>query len=146
MANAYFTLEDSIGYTKKFGVLSGAYFPSKSKAQNIGTTLNGRLDVATGGIYERHTYTIRTLRGITDPRDGYGNYADLDYFYSLNNPNGSPSNILTFTDHYEQISQVIMNGDFSPQPLGVSIEGATAWFVVQCTFVFIPATVVGSGS
>jgi hypothetical protein len=52
----------------------------------------------------------------------YGTKADLEYFYSLNNPNGSPSNILTFQNHFGTQINVVMAGDFNAQLQGIQVD------------------------
>lgn len=144
MSNSYFVLTDSAGYSKKFGVLFSGYEPVLEKMQTIQTTVDGGLDVSQGGVYRTHNYTIR-VRG-TENREGYGNQADLEAFYSLNNPNAVPGTILTLTDHFGADHQVFMVGNHAPMPLGVMIDGDGSWSVVKCSFKFIPDVSEGSGS
>jgi hypothetical protein len=145
MANAYFTLTDSVNTrSKKFAVILSGYTPVKRKSGGIQIDIDGGLDVSVGSIQQIHEYLIK-VRDVED-RDGYGNKDDLDYFHSLNTPNGTPSNVLLLTDHFGVDHYAVFPGDFSPQPLGVVIEGLNAYFVVRCTFYFLPISSLGSGS
>jgi len=136
MSNAYFSLTDSVGTTKKFRSILVGHEPLTEKTQNIQTTLDGGLDASFGGIYVTHTYNVRVRA--TETEDGFGNTDDLETLYRLNNPNGSPSNVLVLTDHKGVDHNIYMVGQHLPLPTGVMIEGENAWFIVKCTFKFIP--------
>ena len=146
MANPYITLTDSAEQiSKKFVVIFSGYEPLLDKVQTVNTTINGGLDAAFGGVYETHTYTIKIRE--TEPRAGYGSKADLESLFRLNNPNGTPSTVITLTDHYGNYHEVLMVGQYLPTPLSIMIEGDQAWMIVKCTFRFIPVpTEQGSGS
>jgi len=140
--NPYFTLEDSAAsVTRRFRVLANGFSNILDKAQSIERTIDGDLDISVGSVKEKFSFTVRVR--YEEPADGdpylddWGTLADLKYFYSLNNPNGSPSNEITFTDHYETQKTVIMAGDFNSQAQGIMIDGITAWFLVNCTFMVI---------
>lgn len=137
MAKAYFTLtasDDSI--SKNFGVVLDGYTPSENKTGTITTTIDGQLDVAVGNIYVRHSYLVKVRQAET--RDGYGTLDDLRYFYRLNKPNAEPSNIIGLVDHFEESHLVIMNGEFTPKPLSVLMEGEDSYWLVPCIFNFLP--------
>ena len=136
MANSYFTLTDSNGVSKKFVVITSGYQPSLEKLQGIQTTVDGHLDVSMGGTYEVHSYMIKVRE--TEPEDGYGTLADLKVYYRLNNPFGSPTNVLVLTDHFGVSHNVYMVDSFQEGYLGVMIIGPDAWVVIRCTFRFIP--------
>ena len=136
MANPYFSLKDSVGNSKKFRAILSGHEPMSEKMQGIQSTLNGGLDAAVGGIYRTHTYNVKVRA--TETESGFGSKADLEYFYNLNNPNGSPSNLLVLTDHFGNDHNILMVGQFLPSPLGVMIEGSNAWFIIRCVFKFIP--------
>ena len=135
--NSYFSLTDSGGVTAyKFRSVLAGHEPLKEKTQNIQPTLNGGLDVSMGGIYSTHTYNVLTRE--TEPETGYGTKSDLEAFYDLNNPNGTPSNVITLTDHYGVDHSVFMVGQHLPLPMGVVLDGPNAYFLCKCTFKFIP--------
>jgi len=135
--NSYFTLATSDGQlSRKFMVIQSGYEPVKEKMQTINTTINGGLDVSFGAIYETHSYIVRVRH--TESREGYGSKADLETFYSLNNPNATPGPLLKLTDHYGVNHDVYMIGQNAPVPLSVSIEGSEAYFNVRCVFRFTP--------
>lgn len=138
----YFILSDDIGTSKKFGVLMNMYEPSLEKIQNIQTTLEGGLDSSMGGIYEAHIYTLRIRE--TEDRADYGDKADLEYFFRLNNPNGTPSNRLILTDHFGIEHHAYYIGNLVPQYAGIMIEGLNAWMLIKCVFKFIPNETIGS--
>jgi hypothetical protein len=137
--NDYFTLTDSSGsLSKHFQVLLSGYKPNLEKSQTIDKTLDGALDISMGGLYRRDEYLVRVRQEET--RDGYGDLEDLRTFFSLNNPNGTPSNVITLVSHCELVYNVVMIGSFSEQLLGVMVEGQSAWSLVQCVFQFLSVT------
>lgn len=136
--NKYIDLYDSSSGSGGafFRVVEGGYKPEKDKGGQINQTAGGGLDVSVGDIYEIHQYLIRVREDETEV--GYGDLAELERLWSLNDPGGTPSNILTLIDHYGVTHQVYFMGKFSRQPVSVIIEGQQAWFMIPCTFVFIP--------
>jgi len=138
--NAYITISNSdASLVKKFKVLQDSYAPVKEKSQTVRKTLDGKYDISSGGIFERHEYILRA-RG-QDEDDDYGTKDDIDTFFSYNNPNGTPSNKLTLTDHYGAVHLVMMAGDFIPRPLGVMMEGLNSVFVVKAVFLFLESNI-----
>lgn len=132
----YFILENSDEtLTKKFRVIYSGYKRNVQKAGTIENTLDGELDITMGSIKERHSYIVRVREN--EPETGFGSKADLETFFRLNNPNATPSYVLKFTDHYGADHNAVMWGDFTEQTLGIMIEGQTAWFYVDCLFIFL---------
>jgi hypothetical protein len=137
--NEYFTLTNSTGsLSKHFQVLLSGYRPVLEKSQTVEKTLDGNIDVSMGGLYRRDEYLVRVRQQET--RDGYGDLEDLRTFFSYNNPNGTPSNVLTLVTHNGEVFNVYMLGSFSEQLLGVMVEGVSAWYLVQCVFQFASVT------
>jgi hypothetical protein len=99
------------------------------KTQTKSTTIGGGLDITMGGVYEIHDYVIRVSHD--DQEAGYANYDTLEYLYRLNNPNGTPSNVISFTDHYGNTFDAYLTGDFNDDLLGCEIEGEQAWWTVR---------------
>lgn len=145
--NAWITLTPSTGSPAyKFKVVEGGYNVTKYKAQSENETIGG-IDVAMGQIHEMHEYAIKVRAGrwivtssgsYRQEDDDYGLISDLEYLYTLNNPNGSPSNIITMVDHFGNTKQVYFVGEFSKQPLTTIIEGGGAIFIMPCRFRVIP--------
>jgi hypothetical protein len=107
------------------------------KAQSVDETIEGGLDVGMGGIYETIQYMIRTRE--TEPDTEYGDLADLRGMFELNNPSGTPSNLLKLEDHYGNDVDVWMLGQFNQRPLTVIIEGENAWFYIPIQLQVQPA-------
>jgi len=138
----YFTLTTSDdSKSKKFRVIYGGYANILEKAQSIDKTIDGNYDISVGSIHERYVFSVRVREEEPDGgdlyADGWGTEADLRYFYSLNNPLGTPSNHITFTDHFGNTKTVVMLGDYNSQLQGIMVTGQTAWSVASCTFVVI---------
>lgn len=138
----YFTLTTSDNSkSKRFRVVFGGYANTFDKAQSIDKTIDGVLDVSVGSIHEKYLFSVRVRE--EEPNDGdlyaddWGTESDLKYFYSLNNPLGSPSNHITFIDHYENTKTVVMVGDYNSQLQGIMTTGQTAWSIVNCSFLVI---------
>ena len=135
----YFILTNSNNtLSKRFRVLFEGYVPTIEKSQTIDKTLDGGLDVSMGGLYETHEYLVRVRYEETD--SNYGTMDELKTFFSYNNPNGTPSNVLTLTTHFGVNYNVMMVGNFAEKLLGVMIDGIYSFYVIQCTFLFIGPT------
>ena len=135
--NAYITLTNSdASLSKRFKVIESGYSVTIEKSQNVRKTISGSLDISTGGIYEIHSYTIKVYDEVSDVN--YGTRHDLETFFRYNNPNGTPSNLITMIDHFGDSHTVVMDGNFTHEALGAVIEGTNAVFLVQCMFRVIP--------
>jgi len=135
----YFVLTNSNNtLSKRFRVLFEGYVPIIEKSQTIDKTLDGGLDVSMGGLYETHEYLVRVRYEETD--SNYGTMDELKTFFSYNNPNGTPSNVLILTTHLGVNYNVMMVGNFAEKLLGVMIDGIYSFYVIQCTFLFIGPT------
>ena len=139
----YFILRTSDdGIEKRFRVVLSGYANVLEKVQNVARTIDGDLDVSTGSVQQRYMFMVRVRQYETE--DDYGDTADLEMFYRLNNPNGTPSNLITFINHLGEQNIVVMSGDFNSQLQGVMVEGDTAWSIVNCIFQVVSQ--VGAGS
>ena len=134
--NKYITLQDSTGSGARFGVVQGYFKRTKKRNQDVRDTLGGGVDVSQGGIVEIHQYVIRCRDD--EPRENYGDYTELERLWMLNNPNGTPSDKITFIDHYGDSHTVIFLDTFDPNALTTIIEGEGAWFFVPVVFRFLP--------
>lgn len=121
--------DDTSGSGGKVRVIQSGRNRTLEKTQGRDTTIGGGLDITMGGVYEIHNYTIRVCHD--DPIAGYISYEVLEYLYRLNNPNGSPSNLIKFTDHYGVLHDAHLTGNFDDSLLGCSVEGETAWWIVK---------------
>lgn len=132
---SYVIFEDSTAATTKyFRVIAQGYNDGElEKAESMERTIGGGIDHSMGAIYTSWNPLIRVRE--TETESGYGDLADLQYFYSLNNPNGSPSNIITFTDHHGNPYDVRIHGKFQKDLMGVKIEGENAWYLVKLTLI-----------
>lgn len=142
MANKWITFENSnASLSKKFRVAGGPEGDyndgNLSKSQEMNKTIGGGIDASVGAVYRSWNPTIM-IRHEEDV-SGYGDLEDLETFYSYNDPGGTITNIITFTDHHDSGSvDIIMMGDFAKQTLGVSIEGLNAWFYVKLELHEVP--------
>jgi hypothetical protein len=124
--------DDSMQY--KFRVLQAGYDDGTlEKAEQLRRTVGGGLDHSQGAIYQSWSPTIRVRH--TEPETNYGTTADLKALYMLNNPNGTPSNVITFIDHHGDSYYVRMLGTFRKNLLGTSIEGNQAWSIIQLALI-----------
>lgn len=142
--NRYFTLTNSIStLSKRFRVVLGGYNPRYEKKGSVRTTLDGKYDIAQGGVYVQHEYIIKVRQQEED--SDYGTKDDLLTFFSYNQPNpppgpsgpDTPSNRLTMVDHEGTQHTVVIHGETSPQPLTVVLEGTTAWYNMKILFLFL---------
>jgi hypothetical protein len=113
----------------RFRVLSGDYDDgSLEKAQAVVRTVGGGLDSSMGANFKTWNGTIK-VRHTEDEAD-YGDLSELEYFYMLNNPNGTPSNVITFTDNHGVDHEVLLTGAFRKRLLSSVIQGTEAWYII----------------
>lgn len=139
MANAYIMLANSTGtLVKRFRVLADGYLAMLEKTQTRRRTVTGVIDNQEGPVCQRWQFIFKVYE--TDPTDpskadndvtGYGRLDHLETFFKLNNPGGSPSNVITFTDHYGNSHSVYLTGVLPEKPISVSISGTAAEFHSQ---------------
>lgn len=137
MANSFIWLQTSdAGATrsKKFRVIAEGYDDgTPDKAISMEKTIGGGLDVSQGAVYKSWAPVIRVRH--TEPETDYGNLDDLEYFYSLNDPGSTPSNLVTLIDHHGQNYNVMLVGELRKQLLSAMIEGQYAWYLVRLRMV-----------
>jgi len=139
---AYFTLStgDSVGSPpaptlyKKFRVVEGGYKPFREKKQSDDTTLDGTPDIAQGGIYRTFQYIVKVRDVDPNADEDFATYEDLVQFYEYNNPNGTPSNIITMVDHKGVTHLVMFMGMLAEEPATVMLEGVNAIYFTPVTF------------
>jgi hypothetical protein len=131
--NAFVTIMDSSGSGGKLKVID--YEPVEDKAMSADRTVEGGWDVSMGSIYEEHNYVVK----VYNPENlaGYIDFDELKRLYRLNNPNGSPSNILTLTDHFGVNHQVMFVGKLRKRPVGYILEGAGAVYYIPVQLLFL---------
>jgi hypothetical protein len=131
MANSYITLTDSAAVkSKRFRVLQEGYDDGTwNRSENIRRLIGGGLDHSYGATYRTWNALIKVRHTETDAN--YGALSDLEYFYKLNNPAGSPNTTLTFVDHHGTSLSVQIVGQMPKNALSCSIEGTTAWFIYK---------------
>lgn len=145
--NRYFTLmtSDASGsppsgtLIKRFKVVEGGYKPFLEKAITESRTVEGERDIAQGGIYKTYNFVIKVYE--TDPSgdQDWGTLEDIQQFYQYNNPNGTPSDVLTMIDHYGNSLYVSFAGQLPLEPATVMLEGINAVY-------FIPITLINMGA
>ena len=132
----YIELLDSNGSGSAFRVVQGGYKPIQDKTGEINRTAGGSFDHAVGDIYNTFQYVIWCRD--TEDEVGYGDRAELERVYALNNPNGTPSNVITLMDHFNNEHSCLMVGQNVPEPLTTTISGLYAWFYIPITLHVIP--------
>ncbi|HMN13188.1 MAG TPA: hypothetical protein PKD55_12775 [Bellilinea sp.] len=109
------------------------------KSQSAERTLSGGYDVTYGSIYKSKKYTIR-CRGL-ESDSNYGTKADLEYFYNLNNPNGTPTPRITLEDHlFDETGvayTVLFTGKLSKRIVTPELSGASAIFRIDTEFLIV---------
>lgn len=139
MANDYITFSNSnSSLTKKFRVLSSGYERMREKLGQGRVTVTGRLDNQVGAVRQKWGLMLKVYE--TDPTDpsgndgnteGYGTLAHLRTFFSYNDPNATPTNVITFTDHYGTAHSVYLSGSLKEKNQSQMIEGVNAVFHCQ---------------
>ena len=124
------TSDSGATLSKKFRVLQQDYDDGTlEKAENINRTIGGGVDHSVGGVYMTWSMVIRVRH--TETETDYGNKDDLEYLWGLNNPNGTPSNDITFIDHHQVQYTVHTVGKLTKNLLGCQVEGECAWYLYK---------------
>ena len=122
---------------ERFRVLQQGYNDGQlEKAESLNRTIGGGLDHSMGAVYRSWNPVIRVRE--TEPETDYGDLDDLEYFYNLNDPGGTPSNIISFVDHHQISFYVRIHGTFQKSILGSMTEGNQAWFLVKLNLLEVP--------
>jgi len=115
---------------KKFRVITQDYDDGTlDRSEEINKTVGGGIDHSVGAIYKTWSMIIRVRH--TETEENYGDRQDLEDFYSLNNPSGTPSNDITFIDHHQVEYTVHIVGKMTKNLLGCEIEGEYAWYLYK---------------
>lgn len=130
VANKFIWLKSSdLSMQFKFRVIEQGYTDGElQKMETRARTIGGGIDHSVGAVYQSWKMVVRVRH--TESEANYGTLADLEAFYRLNNPGGTPTNQITLTDHHGIDFQVHMMGDFAKQFMGSAIEGEEAWSLV----------------
>ena len=132
----YIELTASTGSGAYFRVVHGGWKQVSDKTGEINKTAGGSFDHAVGDIYTVFQYTIFVRDD--EPESGYGDRAELERLFALNDPNASPSNVISLSDHFSQEYDVLMAGQMVPQALTTVISGQYAWFYIPINLYVIP--------
>lgn len=123
---------------KKFKVVMGGYRAALVQPlSSIVPTPAGWVDTSPGPIFYEAQFIIRTYHTIPvyEPEPHLGTLGDLETYYKLQNPNGTPTNIKVLVDHFGVEHTGFFREDFVPEPLTTTIEGAYAIFMVPISFI-----------
>jgi hypothetical protein len=132
----YIILKTSDGsLEKKFAIVQGTGYNNGSleKAETLDRTIGGGTSHSVGGNYRSWNPTFRVKE--EEDRDGYGNMSDLETFYSLNNPQGTPSNTITFIDNAGTNYQVHIVGSLEKDILTFNVVGTNSLYFVRVNMI-----------
>lgn len=116
--------------SKKFKVVQPDYDDGTlEKAEDVKKTIGGGVDHSVGAIYKTWSPVIRVRH--TETETDFGDLEDLEYFWSLNNPNATPSNDITFVDHHQTEYTIHFVGKLTKSLLGSQVEGECAWYLYK---------------
>jgi hypothetical protein len=113
--------------------------PIWQKTQSSERTLDGGIDHSEGAVYQIKRYVLRVPYDYQTGEEDFGKLSDFIYLYSLNNPRGTPSNLLTLVDHHGSVFTGWLTGDLSPDPITTVIDGdCGAWYTFAFEFMVRP--------
>jgi hypothetical protein len=100
----------------------------RQRTDSIDYTLSGKIDKQAGPVLKFFNYVLRVPQD--DQGNEYGCMANLTELFDLVNPNGTPTDVITLTDHYENEFNCYFLGEMVPEPLTTQLEGSNAWYLV----------------
>ncbi|MBN1967320.1 MAG: hypothetical protein JW910_21890 [Anaerolineae bacterium] len=126
-------MTDSISLRTSDGSTDKKFWASRltrtaRRAQTVEEMAGGRLSVSSGKKRDVYAYILFVAEEPADP--DYGSVADLRKLFSLNNPSGSPSDVITLTRHDGVELDCRMLGDMPDDPYTVILEGETAYYEI----------------
>lgn len=125
--NRYITLASSTGsISKRFKVVGMK--PLWDPTDDVQRTINGTLDKSVGSVIATWQYMLRVRP--TEEDSNYGTKGDLESLYLLRDPNGTPSDKITLTDHHGSTFECIFLGGYSPENVTTLLEGPSAIYIV----------------
>jgi hypothetical protein len=129
MSNGYIILTDSEGalYGNSFRFKALTVQAPLVRTDGLRTMLDGSPDKSAGAIIRRWMYMLRVPYTATPP---YGTLANLKTLFLLNNPNGTPSDVITLTDHEGGTFTVYMMGELNPENLTTILDGTNSVYLV----------------
>jgi hypothetical protein len=132
MSYPYIVLADSVGdMIKRFKAIK--MDTPYQRTDDFQITAGGSVDKSAGAIVMLWQYTLKLKAEESDP--DYGTLDDLTELFLLNNPNGSPNDVLTLTDHYGNQWSVMFKEDMAPSPITTQLQGPNAIFYVNVSFI-----------
>jgi len=134
VAQAYITLAESTGTTVcNFRVIHEGYTDGElEKAGSVEPTIGGGVDVSMGAIRRKWEPIIKVYgTNSTVDEAGFGTRQALEYFFSLNNPGGTPTNLITMTDHHGIGRGIFLIDTLQANLLTTFVEGSGAVFHVK---------------
>ncbi len=132
--NEYITLCTSGSeVNKKFYAILNGYTEIHKRAQTLEENVEGEPLITNGGVYRMFKYVLKLSHEMDDAT--FGTKDDIITMYNLNNPNASPSDVITLIDHYGVSHQVKFMNNLELNPLTVIIEGTESYFYTPIEFV-----------
>lgn len=133
---SYITLSNSnASLVRRFYVILGSMTRIMQKKQTLDVTIGGKLDLGQGSKLEFITYSLKVKNSATPPE---GDKADLETFWNLSDPGGTPSDVITLTDHLGSSFTVYLLGEMPESPMAYLLEGDDARYIYQLKVVKIP--------
>lgn len=130
MATTYIILTNSnASLSRKFAVLHAGYAPGLEKVGVRRLSVTGKVDNQVGPVLRRWVYTVRTWEA--SPPTDYGTLANLKTLFSLNDPWGTPSNVITLTDFDDVAYSVYLTNVLAEKPDTYAVLGDDARFSVE---------------
>lgn len=127
-------ITDDEAFYRYFRVLAADYDDGTlNRSETYDRTVDGKLSHDYGSIYKTWSAMLKIRQEETETN--YGSLEDLQYFYKLNNPVGTPSTRITLIDHHRVTHYINLFSNLQIQLLSCSIVGQAAWFIYRLTFV-----------
>lgn len=128
--NDYIVLTDSrgaeTGVSKRFKAVE--LMELVERTDGWSQALDGSLDKSAGSLLRSWQYQLTVPYSVTD--SAYGTFADLKTLFSFNDPNGTPTDVITLTDHFGATFSVYFFGKLDPRNLTTILDGVNSRWIV----------------
>ena len=128
----FIVLTDSLGpmygMSKKFKAIQMK--TPLTRTDGLKYLLDGSIDKSAGVILKSWQYMLRVPFSV-DEQSEFGTLEDLQTLFMLNDPNGTPNDTITLTDHYGASFDVFFIGELSPENMTTILDGFNSAYIVN---------------
>lgn len=119
---------------KRFRVYADGYVQRYERKESVRSTISGKTDVTEGAVVRSWQLVLKVYETDPDAGSGYGDLADIRTFIGYNDPEATPTNVITLTGFNDANTwETYIVGDISIKNISPRLDGETGCYRVQLT-------------